>query len=253
LPRSSLRRFPPFYIEKGIRGGGRLVEHLFLLLFVDGVLAIDRFLQKRVRRAVPDFDALWNDPAAELARQEVVIGPLRRYAVSTMLGLAVGLVISCGFTLSELERKGPRPAAPPPAHEVALAVAAFFVPPAVAVAVFLYLLRGGELVLRADGVVLRYRRTMVYCPWTLFRLPGEGWKQDRSHLVVPVWPPAVKEVVQGWEGDVRATGQGVRSKSLYFLSHREAVLADLYAVRLEDVGELLLHLGHKLGTVPPSA
>jgi len=60
-----------------------VVEHLFLLLFVDGLLAADRALQKRARKAIPDFDALWDDPAAELARREVVLGPLRRYAVST--------------------------------------------------------------------------------------------------------------------------------------------------------------------------
>jgi hypothetical protein len=229
------------------------VEHLFLLLFVDGLLALDRFLQKRSRRAIPDFDALWDNPAAELADREVVIGPLRRYAVSTVLGIVAGFAISCGFALNDLDRRGPRPAAPPPAHEVALALVGFFAPPVIAVGLFLHFLRGGELVLRADGVVLRYRRTLVYCPWALFAAPGEGWKPDRAHLILPVWPPAVADVVQGRDDAIQATGMAVRSKPLSFQSGREAVLADLYSVRLEDVGELLLHLGHKLGAAPPSA
>jgi hypothetical protein len=46
---------------------------------------------------------------------------------------------------------------------------------------------------------------------------------------------------------VRATGLDVRTKQLYFLSNREAVIADLYAVRLDDVGDLLMHLGQTLG------
>jgi len=117
----------------------------------------------------------------------------------------------------------------------------------------LHFLRGGELVLRAEGVVLRHRRTMVYCPWALFAAPGEGWKPDRGHLVLPVRSAAVAEVVQGHDDAVRATGMAVRTTPLFFQSGREAVLGDLYAVRLEDVGELLLHVGRKLAAVPPSA
>jgi hypothetical protein len=100
--------------------------------------------------------------------------------------------------------------------------------------------------------VLRYRRRLVHCPWSLFRADGAPWKKDRSHLVLPVWPPAVEEVVQGKGIAIRATGREVRTKQFYFLSAREAVVADLYAVRLDDLGELLLHFGQALGLSPPS-
>lgn len=215
--------------------------------FADLLLGIDRFLQKRARRAIPDFDKLWEDPAGVLGRGEVVIGPIRRYAVATVLGLVAGFALSCGFALSELERPQRRAPADRPPHEQVLILVSFFTPPVVAVGLLLYVLRGGEMRLRPDGVVLRYHRRLVFCPWSLFQAEGEPWKKDRSHLVLPVWPPALDEVVQGRGDAVRATGRDVRTKQLYFLSKREAVLADLYAVRLDDLGDLLLHLGQTLG------
>jgi hypothetical protein len=227
------------------------VEHI-IVLFADTLLAIDRFLQQRLRNAVVDFDELWTDPAGRLAREEVVIGPLRRYAVATALGTFAGLLLPCGLVFQSLDQPHARPG-PPALAEQVLLVAGVCVPPLLGIGLFWHWLRGGEMVLRRDGVVLRFRSNLVFCPWELFQADGDPWPLDRSRLALPVWPPAVADVVHGRGDAIQATGRQVRTRPLYFRADHQVVLRDLYAVRLTDLGPLLLHLGRNLGATRPAA
>src|SRR5437762_1499667 len=93
------------------------MEHLVLLFLalVERLPAVDRLLQKRLAGAVSDLEELRDQPARELARREVVIGPIRRYAVSAFFGLLLGPFFTCGLAAVLTDR----PNAPPgPAPQV---------------------------------------------------------------------------------------------------------------------------------------
>ncbi|HKI31060.1 MAG TPA: hypothetical protein VKA46_04285 [Gemmataceae bacterium] len=222
------------------------MEHLLILLFIDLVVAIDRGLQKPLRSMVPSDDPLWYDPEGRLAREEVVIGPRRSYAVSAVLGVLVGCVFSCGFAFYQLEH--PRAQRGPlPWPELVLFVAALLLPPVLGFGLFWHWLRGGRLVLRPTGVLFGYRKDRVFCPWALFQVPEDSWWMKERRFFLLAWPPAVPSVVHVRADTVVARGEEVCTKPLYFRRNGELVLRDLYAVRLDQVGGLLLHLGQQLG------
>src|SRR5262249_43809224 len=133
------------------------MEHVWLSLFADTLLGIDRLLQKSLRRAIPGVDELQADPAHVLSRQKIAIGPLRRYAVSVVIGFAFGFLPFCALGMASLDRPNPRPG-PPPLGEVILLIALLVLPVILAMGSLLYLTRGGQMWLTSEGVVLRYRK-----------------------------------------------------------------------------------------------
>jgi hypothetical protein len=108
-------------------------------------------------------------------------------------------------------------------------------------------LRGGELVLRPAGLVLRYRKDVIFCPWALFQTSAESWRVNASDCTGPAWTPAVPTVVHGRRGTVVATGLDVRTKPLCITQRGRLIFTDLYSVYHEQIIALLLHLGERLG------
>jgi hypothetical protein len=231
------------------------LEHFIVKYLIECVLDIDYVLQRRLRYAVPDFDELWRDPANRLRRGEVIIGPLRHYAVAIMLGGMFGLIVTFVGLFASADAWHPQRGQAPFSKTEVLFTGLVAVPLLV-FALFWHFLRGGEMIIRPEGVVLRYRKTKVFCPWTLFQEEGKPWKRDMSRWVLPTWPPAVAGVVQGRGNVVIATGRAVRTSPFYFRTDGQVTLRNLYAVRLEELAVLLSLLGKKLGprlpmTPPP--
>src|SRR5262249_13571557 len=146
-------------------------------------------------------------------QQEVRIGPLHRYAVATVFGIPLGFLLPCGFIAYQLDHPPPH-FGPPPLHERILFVASLIVGPLIAITILWHLLRGGEMILRPGGALLRYRKNTVFCPWTVFQEEGQPWKRDGNRWALPTWPPALAGVIHGRESIVVATGRDVRTKAL---------------------------------------
>jgi hypothetical protein len=224
----------------------------WIVLLADTLLALDRLLQRPLESVLPDLAELQNHPRERLKQQEVLIRPRRRYAVATVLGAAVGFVFPCGFALYRLDQPQP-PMGPPPLLEPVLFIASLLTMPLLAILFFSHWLRGAEMVLRPVGVVLRYRRDRVFCPWSVFQNAAKARQLHADLWALLVWPPDSAGVVHTRNDTVIATGQAVRSRPLYFRANSQMVLRDLYAVRFEPFLDLLLHLGRSLGPGLPRA
>src|SRR5438552_1621094 len=152
-------------------GGGSAT----IIGLVDTVLAIDRLWRTRLRSILPDTDELWTDPQGRLARQPIVIGPRRRYAVATVMGLFVGCIVCCGI-LGYWDEYPGRVQRLAPRTKVVLMLGVPVVVSLIVAGFISHLLRGGELILRPAGLVLRYRKDRVFCPWALYQEPRGSWR-----------------------------------------------------------------------------
>jgi hypothetical protein len=54
--------------------------------------AIDRLFQKSLKRAIPDFDFILQNPQDALDHREIVIGPARNFGTALFAALGVGLL-----------------------------------------------------------------------------------------------------------------------------------------------------------------
>ena len=236
----------------------------YKLLYI-AILRIDRWLQKPLRKAVPDLDRLLAQPAATLAKGEIVIGPARRYASAIVLGILMaglwGFGLLAGLALIRLAV----------VHRVAPVPAGVFlgiIPVAVVASVVLTArrFRGGRCVLTTRGVEFRFAEDTVFCPWALFTAAGQPlvvadeasvildkWSERFAHhFVLPVWPAAVPFVEARQEGTgSSARGMQVNTRQFRFRSANEAELRAWYAVGTAELATLLLHLGGVLGTALP--
>jgi hypothetical protein len=224
------------------------MEH-FVILFVDALLAIDSYFQKRIETVIPDLDALRENPGAYLTREDVVIGPRRYHALAVVIGGMIGITFSCGFCISRLDVPRQQPG-PLPFPEQLLAVTSLVLPPIAAIALCWYWLRGGEIVLRPNGVVLRYRSDRVFCPWGVF-VSAERPQYRKDRCALSPFPAAVAGIVYGRGNVVFATGYDVRAKLLRFNSGRLMVMRNMYAVRLKEILALLEHLAALLAESAP--
>ncbi len=226
-----------------------MVEHLLFAVAVDIILAIDRFFQRRLRSAVPDHDELWNESETLLERQDVVIGPMRCYAQAVVLGLLCGFALSCGWVFYRIDKPMVGDAA---RIDRVLLLGAVFVVPLLGIGFFWHWLRGGVMVLRRHGVVLRYRNQRVYCDWSVFHTSLAANQKKGNRWYMPINTSAVYGVIQSRLNSVIACGREVRTYPLYFRSDGHMVMRDVYAVRFADLAALLLHLGRRLGTKTPA-
>jgi hypothetical protein len=215
-----------------------------LILLIEAILAIDRNLQKSVRAVVPDLSRLRADPKAALADGEVVFGPRKAYAVATVLGALVAVAVLVMFTLAALERPKNQPVETWYVVTAGIGVLACGV---AVTALTLRWLRGGSAVLRSEGVEFVYRGRSVFCPWTLFQAAGSPYQPDHKRIILPAnhgTPVAVAD----YDGNVTANPAAeVKSKPLTGTADGQVALADLYEVKLLELGELFLHLGRRLG------
>src|SRR5215207_2451434 len=221
-----------------------------LILLIEAVLAIDRNLQKPVRAVVPDLPRLRTEPKAALADGEVVFGPRRAYAVATVLGVLVAAMVLVGFAVAAMDR--PKNQKVEPWYYVAAGVGVL-VSGAAVTAMALRGLRGGAAVLRPQGVEFVYRGRTVFCPWSLFQATGSPYHPDHKRVILPA-NDDVPVALTDAEGNVTAQPAAeVKSKPLVGTADGQVALADLYEVKLGELGELLLHIGRQLGDGLPSA
>jgi hypothetical protein len=218
-----------------------------LILLIEAILAIDRKLQKPLREVVPELPRLRADPRAVLGEGEVVLGPRRAYAVAGVLGMLAGVVVLVGFVVSALDRPRNQPVEP---WYFAAAGVCVVVTAAAGAALMLHWLRGGSAVLREEGVEFIYRGRSAFAPWALFQAPGSPYQPDHKRLILPA--NDLTPVAEGdYEGNVTARPAAeVKTPPLAGCADGQVVLADLYEVRLPELGELLLHLGRQLGDAP---
>jgi hypothetical protein len=217
-----------------------------LILLIEAILAIDRHLQKSLRRVIPDLSRLRTEPADYLASDEVIIGPRQPYAVAIVLGLILAIAVLVGFVLSALDNPGNAAGA----GEAVVAGVAVLVTFAATVTLLLHWLRGGSAVLRREGVALVYRGRTVFCPWTLFQTLGVPYQPDHKRVILPINMSSPVGVAEGDDAVVARPVDEVKSRQFQGSAEGQAALSDLYEVKVPELGELLLHLGRQLGRGP---
>jgi hypothetical protein len=203
-----------------------------------------------LRRFLPDLDDLLYDPRAYLGAGPVLIGPRRMYGLTALFALP-GLALLASWIWAG-RTDGER---------LALGVALLL-----GAAVWLgwsLLLRGHELALLPDGIEVRYRGSVVWAPWALFNADGSPVvppsDSPRLGLTLPIAPEAVPFVELRRDDSVVACGAQVQAPQWRFTPFNEVVLPARYEVQADELGELILQLGGRLGrqlprtTPPPEA
>lgn len=198
---------------------------------------------RSLRQFFPDLDAFWHDPAAYLAAAPVVVGPRRMYGLAALFGAAgSALLIACivtGVWNDERFLLG-----------IGLWVgAAFWLG-------WSLRLRGHSLVLRPDGVEVRFLNSVVWCPWALFNADGApivpAGDNPQVGLILPVAAEAAPFVELRRDDSLVAQGAAVRAPHLRFTAPDQVVLPARYEIAAAELGELLLRLGSRLGRRLPS-
>jgi hypothetical protein len=200
---------------------------------------------RSLRQFFPDLDELLRDPAAYLGAAPVEIGPRRAYGFAALFGvLGTAFLIACAVTGVWRDEK------------LLLGIGLL-----IGAAVWLgwsVRLRGHSLLLRPDGVEVRYLDTVVWCPWALFNADGppvvpEG-DDPRVAVILPVAPEAVPFVELRRNEAPVAYGAQVRARQFRLAAPGLVVLAARYEVAAADLGSLLLQLGSRLGRrLPPGS
>jgi hypothetical protein len=228
----------------------------WLVLIVKGVvLWLDQRSERSLFKLIPDLGNVLYDPHQTFRNREIVIGPARRYGTGLFLWLLAAAVGWLGLAaLMVLLLEGKKAAAAPGAG--LLLLVAWLVLLGGSLVLILRCIRGGELVLTRRGVELKYRGTVVVCPWELFHTDGQPFSPDRDQLILPVVTAAVPAVQARRQDTLLAEGLRINTRQLWFRSPAEAVLRAFYEVNAVELGKVLLHLGQVLGTptaAPPAS
>jgi hypothetical protein len=195
---------------------------------------------QRLNNFLPDLDELLHDPRGYL-QHPVVIGPRRMYRLALLFAIpGVAFLVSCiPYGAGDGER---------PAMGAGFLVGAsiwFF---------WSLFLRGHALVLHPDGVEVKYRDTTVWCPWALFHADGEPFVPRTDSPRLGLTLPVVREAIPFVELRRRDTpiAFGAQACGPQFRFHGDqVVLPARYQVMAEDLGQLLLALGQRLGSELP--
>jgi hypothetical protein len=202
------------------------------------VLPIGRSL----RQVIPDYDELLHDPAGYLQTGSVVIGPRQMYGLAGLFGL--GAAACFGYSVWQQQFD-------PEAVSIGIGLA-------LGAMIWLgwsLLMRGHELTLLPEGVEIKYRDTTVWCPWRLFNAGGTPFVSDadnpRAGLTLPVDPEAIPFVVLRRDDAPVAHGVEVKARQFHFTGANEVVLPARYELRTDELGQLLMQLGGRLGHLLP--
>src|SRR5437016_11462918 len=219
------------------------MEHL-VILAIHLVRWLDGLSLKPLRKVVPNLTQLYGNPKATLADRAVDIGPARRYASSIALGLLIALLVfAAGMPLVGAVLGRPNR---PLAQAVPLVLGSAVLLGAASVWLMLRVLRGGEMTLTPDGVMISHRGTVVTCPWALFNVIGRPFRPRNDRILLPVLPAAVP-FVESEKANVVARGPGVKTRIFSVKSANQVSLRAHYEVDAMELGALLLQLGRLLG------
>jgi hypothetical protein len=193
-------------------------------------------------RVLPDLDDLLTDPHAYLSEASLAIGSRRMYKLAGLFALpGAALLLSC-----VIEGK------PDPER---LVMGIGFLLGASVWLFWTLMLRGHELVLHPDGIEVIYRGTIIWAPWALFHVEGRPFVPQSDSpgagLILPIDPKMVPHVQLRSDGMAIAWGRAVSGPQWYFTGSDEIVLPARYEIQAQDIGELLLVLGHRLGETAP--
>jgi hypothetical protein len=212
---------------------------------------------QQLASVVPDLESLLEAPAEYLKAGAVRIGPRRMYGLAAAFALP-GILLVVSFVVAinaDPGREG---------HYLErLALGVGLLLGALVWLSWSLLLRGHELILYPEGVEVRYRGSVVWCPWALFNSGSTPHVPDTDSpllgLTLPINPEAIPYVELRREDTPIAHGSQVKARQLVFVSPTEVMLPARYAVVAGQLGGLLLQLGQKLGrqlprgTPPPEA
>jgi hypothetical protein len=218
------------------------------------ILWLDQQSERSLFKTIPDLGNVLYDPHETFRHREIVIAPARRYGTALFLWLtaaAAGWLGLAALMVLVLEGK---PAGAHPGVELLL-LAAWLVMLGGSLVLILRWVRGGEMVLAERGVEMKYRGTVVSCPWELFHTAGQPFRPDRDQVILPVAAAAVPAVQERQQETLVAEGMLVNTRQFSFRSPGEAALRAFYEVNAVELGKVLLHLGQLLGrptTTPPA-
>jgi hypothetical protein len=192
----------------------------------------------------PDLDEFLQDPAAYLKAEPVAIGPRRAYGFAALFGaLGGGSLLACAISGVWNDER------------LLLGIGLL-----IGASVWLgwsLRLRGHSLVLRPEGVEIRYFDTVVWCPWALFNADGPpvvpAGDNPRVSLILPVSPDAVPYIELRRHEFPVAHGLQVKVPQFRMTAPDQVMLAARYELAASDLGDLLLRLGGRLGRRLPGS
>jgi hypothetical protein len=191
-----------------------------------------------LRQLLPEVDEFLLDPAGYLGAAPLEIGPRRAFGLAALFAVAgAAFLVAAGVSGNW--------------HDERLLLGAGLLIGASVWLGWSLRLRGHSLLLRPDGVEVRYRDTSVWCPWALFNVDGapivpEG-NDPRVAVILPVSPEAIPFVELRRNESPVAHGRQVRAPQFRFTGGDQVVLGAQYSLAASDLGLLLLQLGSRLG------
>jgi len=226
-----------------------MIGHLLLHLLIRNIQK-DRDRLAKLESVVPHLGRLLKDPAVVLAERKISIGSRNDQAVAVLL--LVGFVLLAAVLIPFLLFRGDHsPGHPQPLVEGLLQLLGMFTATvglvAVVIGFILIVNPGGQMVLSRQGLELYYRRSVVFCPWGLFRASGPTAVPKASAILLPICPSAVSSVELRREDLLLASGRDVRMRVFRFRSEHEVELRNVYGVKRDQLAGLLLSLGQRLG------
>lgn len=198
-------------------------------------------------RFVPNLEEMIHDPRAYLAEGPLTIGPRQMYGLAGLFALFGGMLLLSCFFIAPADR------AELLGERLALGIGLLL-----GASVWLgwsLRMRGHSIVLRSEGVDVKYRETVVFCPWALFNVEGQafvpGSDSPRVGLTLPVATEAVPFVELRREGTPIAHGAEIKATQWQWVSGDTVVLPARYEAKAGELGELLLLMGRRLGRTLP--
>ena len=103
------------------------------------------------------------------------------------------------------------------------------------------------MIVRRHGIVLRRRGRSVFLPWGALgasahsKITGDWWILAMSF-------ESQGDVLQSRDGYLIARGLAVSTSQFYFRRNGDAVIANLYSVRFDDLQQLIASVATRLAT-----
>lgn len=222
----------------------------FFVLLAEFLLDLD-YRKRPLNKLIPQLSMLRKDPGSALAGEPIVIES--SYLVGTfLLVMLCFLLVTCcpfAFLLGQLWEMAGAAQWPETTRKLALVgmwLLFFVVGSLTVVGLAGHWLRDRKIILQLEGVDFSDRRSVVRCPWILFRTSERSWQKSHRSVVIPVVPEAIDLLEQLKEDVVIAIGREVRNKCVRFDKHGQFVMSDCYHASGPEIAGLLAELAARL-------